>query len=288
MATRRFAGGRADHGAQLFTSRDLRFQMIVDEWLGESIAKRWYVSEGSELGAQGYVRYCGKHGMTDPAKWIAESLDVRKETRVDKVEYDTTDQKWIIWVEGEAKFECQALFLTAPLPQSLMLLEAGDASLDISVHDELKGIRYHKGITVIARLDGPAGVSSHGGLRVNKNPITWIGDNQAKGISPEVPLITIHTHPAFAEEHWHHPDEDCVPLILSTAQPHLKATIVEWQCHRWNYSFPVNPWHELSVQDIDRNLYLAGDAFGGPRVEGAALSGLMAAAEYLEQRMKRR
>ena len=115
MATRRFAGGRADHGAQLFTSRDLRFQMIVDEWLGESIAKRWYVSEGSELGAQGYVRYCGKHGMTDPAKWIAESLDVRKETRVDKVEYDTTDQKWIIWVEGEAKFECQALFLTAPV-----------------------------------------------------------------------------------------------------------------------------------------------------------------------------
>lgn len=286
MATRRFAGGYADHGAQLFTSRDLRFQMIVDEWLGERVCKRWYVSEGSELGAQGYVRYCGVNGMTDAPKWIAQNLDVRMETFVEKTVYSPEEKKWTIWVDGEAAFACHSLFLTAPLPQSLNLLEAGNSEMEISVHEELKGVRYQRSLTVIAKLDGPAEVSEHGGLRVNKNPITWISDNQAKGISPDVPILTIHATPAFAEEHWNTPDEVRVPLMLRAAQPHCKSNVVEWKCHRWGFSFPVNPWHDVYVQDNDRKLFLAGDAFGGPRVEGAALSGLMAAAEYLDQRSK--
>ena len=287
MATIAFAGGRADHGAQLFTSRDLRFQMIVDEWLGERVCKRWYVSEGSELGAQGYVRYCGRNGMTDAPKWIAQNLDVRLNTNVEKTVYSEQDGKWTIWVDGEAKFCCESLFLTAPLPRSLDLLEAGDSPIEISIHEELRGVRYQRGITVIAQMDGPAGVSEHGGLRVNKNPITWISDNQTKGISPEMPLVTIHATPAFAEEHWNSDNDERVPLMLKAAQPHLKSKVIDWQCHQWNYSFPVNPWHDICLLDQDRNLFLAGDAFGGPRVEGAALSGLMAAAEYLDQRSKR-
>ncbi len=286
MATRRIAGGRADHGVQLFTARDLRFQMIVDEWLEEGVCKRWYVSKGSdsELGAQGYVRYCGKNGMTEAPKWIAQFLDVRKETIVEKTVYSEKDKKWIIWVDGKPAFECKSLFITAPLPQALNLLEAGNSPFEISIHDELKGVRYQKGLTVMAVMDGPSGISEHGGLRVNKNPITWISDNQAKGISPDLAIVTIHTTPAFAEEQWNASNEKRVPLIIEAAKPYLQSEIMEWQCHRWSYSFPVNPWHDICVQDKDRNLFLAGDAFGGPRVEGAALSGIMAAAEYIDQR----
>lgn len=287
MATRRFAGGRADHGAQLFTSRDLRFQMIVDEWLGEKVCKRWYVSKGCELGAQGYVRYCGRSGMTDAPKWIARNLQVHKETLVDSVHYDASSHSWRITVQGELAFECQTLFLTAPLPQSLTLLEAGDSPLELSLHDELKGIRYHRGITVIAQLDAPAQLSETGAIRVNDAPITWIGDNQAKGISPDVPLITIHATPDFADKHWESPDAERAPLLIEAARPYLKSNVIDWQCHRWGYSFPINPWHDVFVEDADRNLFLAGDAFGGPRVEGAALSGLMAAAEFLDKRSRR-
>lgn len=287
MATRRFAGGRADHGAQLFTSRDLRFQMIVDEWLSEKICKRWYVSEGCELGAQGYVRYCGLSGMTDAPKWIARNLHVFNETKVELVQFDVSNKHWTLWVGGNAAFQCRTLFLTAPLPQSLLLLEAGNSPMEMGLHDELKGIRYHKGMTLIARLDGPSGVSEHGGLRVGKPPITWIGDNQAKGISPDVPLITIHATPTFAEQHWETPDGERASLLIDAAEPLLQSKIVDWQCQRWGFSFPINPWHDVFVEDRERSLFLAGDAFGGPRVEGAALSGLMAAAEFIDQRSRR-
>jgi len=287
MATCSFAGGRADHGVQLFTSRDLRFQMLVDEWLGEGICKRWFVSQGNELGAQGYVRYCGKTAMSDAPKWIAQSLDVRTETSVDKTEYDASTGKWVIWVNSEPAYECNSLFLTAPLPQSLDLLERGNATLDFSIHDELKGIRYQRGMTVIAALDGPAGVSEHGGLRISKPPITWIGDNQQKGVSPEVPIVTIHATPTFADEYWNSPDSERAQILIHAAEPYIQSKVVDWKLHRWNYSFPVASWHDICVLDTDRNLYLAGDAFGGPRVEGAALSGLMAAAEFLDIRRKR-
>ena len=72
--------------------------------------------------------------------------------------------------------------------------------------------------------------------------------------------------------------------MVRAAESLMDASIVKWQCYEWPYAFPVNPYHDLFLQEKDQNLFLIGDAFGGPRVEGAALSGIMAAAEYLDQR----
>jgi hypothetical protein len=59
------------------------------------------------------------------------------------------------------------------------------------------------------------------------------------------------------------------------------TTVREAQLKRWRYSRPTKPLEErVFVADNDPPLLFAGDAFGGPRVEGAVLSG-MAAAEHL-------
>ncbi|MGD9093294.1 MAG: hypothetical protein PVF74_10630, partial [Anaerolineales bacterium] len=47
------------------------------------------------------------------------------------------------------------------------------------------------------------------------------------------------------------------------------------QLHKWRYSQPARIYPErfLEIQG-SQPLFFAGDAFGGPRVEGAALSGM--------------
>jgi hypothetical protein len=62
------------------------------------------------------------------------------------------------------------------------------------------------------------------------------------------------------------------------------AIIVESQLKRWRFATPQAIWPEpcWSALDAAAPLVLAGDAFAGPKVEGAALSGLAAAAALTE------
>jgi predicted NAD/FAD-dependent oxidoreductase len=57
-----------------------------------------------------------------------------------------------------------------------------------------------------------------------------------------------------------------------------------FQVHGWRYSKPmsVDP-QPCAILHYNPPLVLAGDAFGGPRVEGAALSGWAAAEAILAQ-----
>jgi predicted NAD/FAD-dependent oxidoreductase len=58
--------------------------------------------------------------------------------------------------------------------------------------------------------------------------------------------------------------------------------VLEYSCHRWGFTAPLNPWHQKHYTNASLRLTLAGDSFGGARVEGAALSGIEAAAAVLE------
>jgi renalase len=59
----------------------------------------------------------------------------------------------------------------------------------------------------------------------------------------------------------------------------LGSVPVKTQLHRWRYRLPLRVHPERCVMVCEpAPLVFAGDAFGGPRVEGAALSGLAAGA----------
>jgi predicted NAD/FAD-dependent oxidoreductase len=65
-------------------------------------------------------------------------------------------------------------------------------------------------------------------------------------------------------------------LLIHQAQPFLgNARIVESQVKKWRFATPRTPWPERIWQH--ESLIIAGDAMRGPKVEGAALSGLAAA-----------
>lgn len=131
---------------------------------------------------------------------------------------------------------------------------------------------YDEMVAVLCVLDGPSAVPDPGGVQVVDDPIlSFVADNQMKGIS-SLPALTIHARPGC-------------DATLDDAAPFIgDATVVESRVLRWRHGRArtiTGPG--CVVTDAGRLTILAGDQYGGTpsRVEGAALSGLAAAAEVL-------
>jgi len=282
LATRGFEGGRFDYGAQFFTVRNPAFRPLVDEWLAAGIVTPWsegFVLPDGKLKNTGEVHYRGAGGMSMIAQHLANNLDVRSQIEVTAIGIEKG-----IWKVLDAignVFMGKALILTPPVPQSLALLNAGNVPLGKSVQGELSRFTYNRCIAVMAILHGPSRIPSPGGIWFSGEPMAWVADNTQKGICAEADAgssITMHAGPDFSRAHW----DDAIRtagFLLQKAAPWLGARVKHFQTHRWKFSQPTHIHDEpvLSVR-CPAQLAFAGDAFGGPRVEGAALSGLAAAA----------
>lgn len=279
LATRRMGGARLDHGAQYFTVRDRIFGGWVESWENAGYLKEWFRRFQDESSETGHSRYCGRKGMTDVPKALAKELDVRTESRVTKIQFK--DSHWYVSLESGDKLDAQFLLLTAPAPQSLELVKDSNIVLRRSKLDALEAIQYEKTISVMAVLKGPSGLPGKGCYKIKEPPLTWIADNQMKGIS-EVPAITANSTHEFAGEYWDAENEAILDPLVEAIRPHLQSEIEEVTFHKWRYALPRSPFEQPFFFSRRHALMLAGDAFGGPRVEGAALSGIEAAAHLID------
>ena len=285
MATRRVGAGNFDHGAQFFTVRGQRFEKLVDDWMASGIVEEWtrgFADAEGEKSEDGHPRYRGSEGMTSIPKHLAHDLDVKSGERAVRIEPENGG--WKVVCESGIEVSGSALLLTAPAPQSLVLAESGGYELPEDSREQLQEISYDPCIALMALLEGPTGVPEPGGTQIKGEPLDWIGDNQQKGIS-ETPGITIHAGPSWSREHFDASDEEIVESLLSLAGDHLDSNlaprVVETSLARWRYSWVTDAHPEpCLVTAEDPPLLFAGDGFGQPKVEGAALSGL-AAADYL-------
>ena len=279
IATRCMGSARLDHGAQYFTVRDSQFQVFVDNWLEAGVVKEWFRHLPEDSNPEGHPRYCGLRGMTDIPKYLAKDLDVLLSAEVTKLVRDVS--LWIVQTASNDFFTARELVITTPLPQALNLLATLGHEYDKGNIEALRKVRYERGLATLAILDGPSGLPAPGGLKVHDAPITWIADNQIKGISPDVSAITIHANANFADEYWDSCDNLRGKIMIGAAAPLIQSNISEFNCHRWGYTTPINPWPEQYFYNDDLRFTLAGDSFGGARIEGAALSGLAAATRII-------
>jgi hypothetical protein len=115
------------------------------------------------------------------------------------------------------------------------------------------------------------------GGRPDEGPVDWLADNHRKGVSA-VPAVTVHATPEGSRAWWDVPDEDVAGALLRAARLASPAVERSVQVHRWRFARPtvLHPDRWLVAQGLPP-LVLAGDAFGGAKVEGAALSGAAAA-----------
>lgn len=273
MATRRVGGATFDHGAQFVTGRDPRFVAMLENACTAGAAVEW--CRGFTAAADGHPRWRGAPGMSSLAKHLAVGLEIVQEKQVTAL--DPMAEHWsITMADGEAWF-ANAVILTAPVPQSLVLLEAGGVVLEPALKERLVAIQYERCLAVMAVLNGPSRMPLPGGLAPAQGPISWIADNQLKGVSSE-PAVTIHATDAFSVAHWDQDRNETARQLLAAADEWIGVSIKSCQIHGWRYSKPkqTDPL-PCAVVSGTPPLVLAGDAFAGPRVEGAALSGWAAA-----------
>ncbi len=273
LASRRIGGATFDHGAQFITARDPRFAARLEAGRQTGAVEEW--CRGFAGGADGHLRWRGTPTMSSVAKQFALGLNLRLEIPVTALR--RSHDRWTAETKAGEIFSAGAVILTPPVPQSLALLEAGGIVLAPEMRTRLAAIEYERCLAVMAVLEGPSRIPPPGGLAPAEGPIAWIADNQLKGISAE-PAVTIHATHAFSLEHWDRDRQASGQALLDVAAEWLGAGIRTFQVHGWRYSKPMRTdGHRCAILREAPALVLAGDAFAGPRVEGAALSGWAAA-----------
>lgn len=308
MATRRVGQAVCDHGAQFFTVRGRAFGGIVAEAHGTGAVSQWCdgfsraTANGSGMlpPGDGHPRWRGTSGMTDLPKHLAATLDaarasLRCNTKVASI--GIRDGRARLTLDDGAAIDAAGAILTAPVPQSLDLMAAGGmmapgaAAIDGDALRKLSAIDYDPCFALMLVLARPSRVPPPGGIQFEaegpaNGPIAWLADNQQKGIS-SVPSLSIHATAAFSRQHFDSPPDEVAALLVAAAAPWLdgppETAIVERSLHRWKFSHPTLLVSEpLVAASTNPPIVCCGDAFAGPKVEGAASSGL-AAARWIER-----
>jgi len=296
LATRRIGEATLDHGAQFLTTHEEPFRSFVEDLAEAGIVQPWFagsVGPGGVAAADsdGHVRWRAAGGMTAIAKHLATSLDVRCGHRVDSL--GATGRGWLVVVEsaelGVEQIAADAVVLTAPVPQSLALLGAGGVELSDEDASALESIHYDPCLAVLAPLHAPWCLPPPGAVRGDGPVLAWMADNQLKGVSDR-PAITLHATASTSRSMWSEPDQVVAATLLAAASEMMggeppDVDIRAVQVQRWRYSIPtsLHPHSCIEASEVPP-LVFAGDAFGGPRVEGAVTSG-WAAADALHRRL---
>ena len=278
LATRRIGDATIDHGAQFITTHTSEFAELVERLVGEHVVAPWFrgrVGPDGVNDSDGHTRFRGSVSMNAIAKSLAIGLDVRTASQVAALRQN--GESWKVALVDGSELVADAVIATSPVPQTIALLQNGEVTLAAKDEAALEAIEYDPCLAFMAVLDGPSGLAEPGAINPVDGPIDWVADNYLKGISA-VPAVTIHATPEFSRAQWDASDEVITEALLDAAQLESSVLPGSIQIQRWRYARP-------SVEHPERFLQLsgvppfvcAGDAFGGAKVEGAALSGAAAA-----------
>ena len=275
LATRRIGSATLDHGAQFFTIRSERFAGVVAPHLGSGLVYEW--SRGFVDGGDGYPRYAVRGGMNAFAKTLAAGLDVRTSTLVFAIRPAAvaSSHRWDVALDDGTTVAADALVVTCPLPQSYSLL----VSAEIELPAQLIRMEYDRTVALLVILDGPSAVGEPGGLQHPTETLSFVSDNRRKGISA-VDALTIHANADWSEAHWGDDHSALEASLRVEAAPFIgSAAVTAAQIKKWRFATPRTPSPDPCwIAPADAGpLALAGDAFAGPKIEGAVLSGLSAA-----------
>jgi renalase len=259
LASKRFDGRYADIGAAYLTADDPSFATLVAAWERRGLARPWTQTLRTYTGttpgepAGGPVRWAAPGGLRSLAEDLAAGLDVT-------LRHEVT-----------ALPDVDAVVLAMPGPQALRLTGSAAAAAQ----------RWSPVLSAVLTYPERAW-DDFAGAFVNDHPVlaTVCDDGDRRG--DRAPVLVAHSTPEFARRHLADPVsaagdlQDAVCGLL-----HLPAA-VQTRVHRWTHAQPEESAGAPFA--VEGNVYLAGDAFGRPRVQTAWRSGRAAAEAILQSR----
>ncbi len=297
MAARSVDGRRFDVGAQFLTAKSPRFQHLAARWADEGVLRTWFHGSPDREAPRdpdGHPRLRGTPTMRRIVEHVAVGLDLRLGQIVGSIARDeqratvrlaarpSNGSAPPVWPAPDtaprSTLHADAVLSTMPIPQTRAVLAAGGVSLSRTAEERLATASYDPCLTVLAVPKGPTSLPARGAVRVPDGDVTWITDHQVAGTSA-LPALTIHAGAEYSRSRFEADAELVRAELAELAAPLLGTSAQPLHLHRWRYATPTAALGtEPLVDRLGDTLFaVAGDALGGGRVEGAALSGLEAA-----------
>jgi renalase len=276
MSTRRLNGQITDLGAQFTSAQN-------PDW-AEMIAQAKDEVNAIHFGPEStHPRFVHRNGMSALARtlMLAESSDIFFGQKVISLREDGGRVE--VMTEAGMKAQARILLLTAPVPQSVLLIKNSGLNLAPLALTPLDSLQYQSCLAVIATLEGRSGLPSPGIVKNPTQGIAGIYDQGLKGLRTSVQTCVVHASAETSLALWELPDEVAAERIWNEALDFLKSQFLTVRAsqlglHRWRYCEPKTVFGAPYFAH-DR-LVFAGDGFGQSSVNGAFSSG-QAAAEFI-------
>jgi renalase len=282
LASRRLDKLSFDHGVQYFTTQDSRFEPVVRAWHSAGIVARWSArtvvlggrGQGEEVGS--LARYVGVPNMYTVALHMARGLDVRLGAQVARIERRSA---------GWALLDQQALELDPDVYDRVVLavpsaIAAKLVGQESDLAQRAATLSWDSCWAVMLALARPSGIDFDAAF-VSDDPILgWAARESSKParapLRGAVESWILHAHPAWSGAYLELEPSDASRWVQRAFAARVGRPLmpVAVAAHRWRLALPVNPLTEQFLFDPQLGIGLAGDWCGGPRVEGAYLSGM--------------
>ncbi len=290
MTSRRFDEATLDLGAQFFSVRDDSFRREVTRWLAAGLAapwpwKLWHV-DGQTWHYQhdGRERYCGQPRMSAITRHLAEGLALHAECRIDSLSR-RENAWWLHDQHGECHGPFDRVVISAPSPQALALVADHDEALAEACRAVVQRSCWAGWACLETPLPDVPGVEHDWqAAQVAHGPLRFIARNQYKpGRAPQGETLTLLAHPDWSDQHLEdEPQIVACRLLEALVQALPPGTppprVSRLGAHRWRFAHPELPATGATAPHSDyryaaSGLALCGDAWRGPRIEDAWLSG---------------
>ena len=282
-------GGPYDHGAQYFTASDRRFIDALRRWLLAGVAQRWpgrivAFNEGAmEDKTASAERFVGVPGMRRLGVYMAQGLDVRYSMDVSTLQ--RAADGWHLrgggqHAEGAGPFD--AVLVALPSPAAAALLDGLTPLAAVAA-----AVDWDPCWAVTTALGQRSGAQFEGAF-INDDPILgWAALDSAKPRRGRVDGVAerwvLHARPQWSRRFADLDEQDIAQWMVRSFAARLRRNLSPLQAKavRWPHAAPVNPLSQKFLWDAAQRLGMAGDWCGGPRIEGAYLSGLALAEAVL-------
>lgn len=271
MATRRAQGDfQFDHGAQYITARTPEFTATLQQVEQAGALARW--PRHRETPA-----YVGVPGMTGFAKHLAEGLDVRRETRIERVVETANAYR----LEGDGFTEdFHRVVCTVPAPQLSALLPQGHAFA--AAVDTVKMV---PNLTLMVGLS--SGVQMPFVTRRDpQDDLSWIACDSDKPARPGAVCVVAQAGRAFSMRYLELDRDEIAAQMMRLLADAIGADALSdpsyVAAHRWRYAFVSAPLGQPYLVNSARTLFAGGDWCLGAKVEDAWTSGRAIAAAVID------
>jgi len=274
-------GGFYDHGAQYFTAEGDRFSAALRRWQHEGIVQQWrgrivsFDIGSSQDKTASAERFVAVPGMRRLGLHMAQGLDVRYCTPVARVQRAAAG--WFLpgevtVAEGPGPFD--AVLLALPSEPAAALLDGQTA-----LAEQARSVAWDPCWAVTMALAQQSRAAFEGAF-INDDPILgWAALDSAKPNRARVDGVAerwvLHARPLWSRRYADMDEQEVARWLVRSFAVRLRCNLnpLQARAKKWPHATPLNPLSQPFLWDAAQRLGMAGDWCGGPRIEGAFLSG---------------